>query len=93
MLSRAENILIGRLIVICTDPNRSLLERFAEVLEVTPEADLEFCLELREAAERERQACWALSEEGHRQRAALLWNLDTLDRVVDLRRTQLIGWA
>ena len=93
MLSRSENILIGRLLVICTDPNRSLLERFTEVMEVTPEASLEFCLELRAAAERERRASWALSEEGHRQRAALIWNLDTLDRVIDLRRTQLIGWA
>ena len=85
MLTRDENILIGRLLVICTDVNRGLLERFTEAYEVIPKASREFCFELREAAERERQASWSLSEEGARLATIHLWNLDAIDRVTTLR--------
>ena len=81
MLTRYDNILIGRLIVICTDPNRSLLERFTEAYEVIDTASLEFCLELHAALRKERGAYTLRG----RLRKFHFWNLETLASALDLR--------
>ena len=81
MLTRDDNILIGRLMVICTDRNRSLVERFSLAYEVIDTASQEFCFELHAAVRRERRAC---ALKGHLRRFHF-WHLETLASAIDLR--------
>ena len=86
-LTRDDNILIGRLLVICTDRNRSLLERFSLAYEVIDSADVEFCLELGAAIRKELAGC----ELRGGWRARHLWDLETINRALDMRLAELAG--